>query len=183
MGTNHSLKAIIITLCIAGVFILLAKNCSVGGGFIRDNPQEKRAKAIEHMYKKGGDRWIAILWSIEKVEEEFRANESRDISTKFRNGLITEEVLIRELDKADEHVGNLGLTIQHVEEANNILGERLYTSTDRTEREKSFDIFTIYCSLHNPTYETGKAISLLRPNVDSWYKLNVTLELASYIKY
>jgi hypothetical protein len=152
---------------------------SFGGKIPIKQVEEESSRPVAVMYQQAGDRWIAVLWSIEKIDKEYQLEKDSEKLEKFRLGLISEKELIQ----SENRVGCLGLKELHVKEANRILGVQQYTLDDRKDRRKSFDIFTVYNSVHNPRFESVKAIGLLRPEADFSYKSNFLLELASFIKF
>ncbi len=70
-------------------------------------------------------------------------------------------------------VGILQITPIYVKEVNRILNRNEYSLTERTDVQKSLEMFEIYQSHHNPDKDLLKAIKLHNPRAGKWYSEKV----------
>ena len=78
-------------------------------------------------------------------------------------------------------VGVLQITPIYLKEVNRILQEDVYTLSERTDIDKSIEMFEIYQSRHNPSKNIEKAIMLHNPRAGKSY-LNKVLNEFNKIK-
>lgn len=78
-------------------------------------------------------------------------------------------------------VGVLQITPIYLKEVNRILQEDVYTLSERTNIDKSIEMFEIYQSHHNPSKNIEKAIMLHNPRAGKSY-LNKVLNEFNKIK-
>lgn len=74
-------------------------------------------------------------------------------------------------------VGVLQITPIYVREVNRIIKEDIYSLDQRTDIEKSIEMFDIYQGYHNPEKDILRAIHLHNPGAGSWYRNKVTAEI------
>jgi hypothetical protein len=74
-------------------------------------------------------------------------------------------------------VGVLQITPIYVREVNRILKEDVYSLDQRTDIEKSIEMFEIYQGHHNPEKDILRAIHLHNPGAGSWYRDKVMAEM------
>ncbi len=74
-------------------------------------------------------------------------------------------------------VGVLQITPIYVREVNRIMKEDVYSLDQRTDIEKSIEMFEIYQAHHNPEKDILRAIHLHNPGAGSWYRNKVTAEI------
>lgn len=67
-------------------------------------------------------------------------------------------------------VGILQITPIYVKEVNRILKEERYTLSDRTDPNKSLEMFDIMQGYWNPSHDIDQAIHLHNPKAGPWYK-------------
>ena len=66
-------------------------------------------------------------------------------------------------------VGILQITPIYVAEVNRILKEKRYTLEDRTDPDKSIEMFRIMQDYHNPEHDIDKAIKMHNPKAGKGY--------------
>ena len=66
-------------------------------------------------------------------------------------------------------VGLLQITPIFVREVNRILGDSVYSLSDRTCIEKSLEMFEVYQAHHNPSKDILRAIKVHNPRAGQWY--------------
>lgn len=66
-------------------------------------------------------------------------------------------------------LGILQITPIYVKEVNRILKEDFYFLEDRTDIDKSLEMFEVYQSHHNPSKNIRRAIKIHNPNAGQWY--------------
>lgn len=66
-------------------------------------------------------------------------------------------------------LGILQITPIYVKQVNNILKEEQYFLTDRTDIDKSLEMFEIYQAHFNPDKDILKAIKIHNPGAGQWY--------------
>lgn len=70
-------------------------------------------------------------------------------------------------------VGILQITPIYVKDVNRILGEERYTLAERTDIEKSLEMFEILQSHYNPSKSIDKAIKLHNPRAGQSYRIKI----------
>ena len=66
-------------------------------------------------------------------------------------------------------LGILQITPIYVKEVNRILKGNFYFLEDRTDIDKSLEMFEVYQSHHNPSKDIHKAIKIHNPGAGQWY--------------
>lgn len=66
-------------------------------------------------------------------------------------------------------LGILQITPIYVKEVNRILKGNFYFLEDRTDIDKSLEMFEVYQSHHNPSKDIYKAIKIHNPGAGQWY--------------
>lgn len=79
-------------------------------------------------------------------------------------------------------VGILQITPIYVKEVNRILKRNEYTLTERTDEQKSLEMFEVYQRHHNPNKNLLKAIKLHNPGAGKWYADKV-MEIFNELKH
>lgn len=121
------------------------------------NPKETREETSALFVMK--DDWSILIEALIQVESE---------GDRFAVG------------KAND-VGVLQITPIYLKEVNRILQEDVYTLSERTDIDKSIEMFEIYQSHHNPSKNIEKAIMLHNPRAGKSY-LNKVLSEFNKIK-
>ena len=70
-------------------------------------------------------------------------------------------------------VGILQITPIYVKDVNRILGEERYTLAERTDIEKSLEMFEILQNHYNPSKSIDKAIKLHNPRAGQSYRIKI----------
>lgn len=78
-------------------------------------------------------------------------------------------------------LGILQITPIYVREVNRILKDDLYSLDQRTDIDKSLEMFEIYQSHHNPSRSISRAIKLHNPGAGQWYHDKVMKEFNKLI--
>lgn len=76
-----------------------------------------------------------------------------------------------------DDVGILQITPIYVADVNRILGEEAYFLEDRTDRQKSLEMFGILQNHYNPKLDINKAIKLHNPRASSRYKAKILCKI------
>lgn len=113
--------------------------------------------------------FLSFNLSHEVQEKEFEMEEVTDWD-------IMIEALIHIESGGDQYaigksndVGILQITPIYVREVNRILGDNVYSLHERTNIQKSLEMFEVYQSYYNPTKDILRAIKIHNPSAGKWY--------------
>lgn len=131
-----------------GIFILLLVNCNPKHEIIQDQ------KEFEYIIPPELDDWEILLLALIEVESE---------GDQFAIGKTND-------------LGILQITPIYVKEVNRILRGDFYFLEDRTDIDKSLEMFEVYQSHHNPSKDIHRAIKIHNPGAGQWYTNKVMNE-------
>ena len=112
---------------------------------------EERTDVIKQEIKKEPSEWDIFVEALIQVESEGKADA---------------------VGKTND-VGILQITPIYVKDVNRILGEDKYTLAERTDTEKSLEMFEILQGHYNPSKSIDKAIKLHNPKASQSYRTKI----------
>lgn len=132
---------------IALILLIIVSSCEISNPTITRNEETKELKEI----KKEPSDWDIFLAALIEVESEGKSDA---------------------VGKTND-VGILQITPIYVKDVNRILGEERYTLAERTDIEKSLEMFEIYQKHYNPNKDIDKAIKLHNPKAGQSYRIKI----------
>lgn len=117
--------------------------------------KEVTRKEIKQEIKEEPSEWDIFLAALIQVESEGKADA---VGTK-------------------NDVGILQITPIYVKDVNRILGEDRYTLAERTDTEKSLEMFEILQGHYNPSKSIDKAIKLHNPRASQIYRTKIMKQI------
>lgn len=131
------------------LMLIIASSCGIN----RYQPvqNEERTDVIKQEIKEEPSEWDIFVEALIQVESEGKADA---------------------VGKTND-VGILQITPIYVKDVNRILGEDRYTLAERTDTEKSLEMFEILQGHYNPSKSIDKAIKLHNPRAGQTYRIKI----------
>lgn len=126
------------------LMLIIVSSCEINSYQPNDFNNEK-ADVIKQEIKKEPSEWDIFVEALIQVESEGKTND----------------------------VGILQITPIYVKDVNRILGEDRYTLAERTDTEKSLEMFEILQGHYNPSKSIDKAIKLHNPRAGQNYRIKI----------
>ena len=129
------------------LMLIIASSC----GRYQPVQNEERTDVIKQEIKEEPSEWDIFVEALIQVESEGKADA---------------------VGKTND-VGILQITPIYVKDVNRILGEDRYTLAERTDTEKSLEMFEILQGHYNPSKSIDKAIKLHNPRAGQSYRIKI----------
>lgn len=125
------------------LMLIIVSSCEINS--YQPNEFKQETDVIKQEEKQEPSEWDIFLAALIQVESEGKTND----------------------------VGILQITPIYVKDVNRILGEERYTLAERTDTEKSLEMFEILQSHYNPSKSIDKAIKLHNPRAGQSYRIKI----------
>lgn len=131
------------------LMLIVVSSCEINKH--QPNEFKQETDVIKQTEKQEPSEWDIFLAALIQVESEGKADA---------------------VGKTND-VGILQITPIYVKDVNRILGEERYTLAERTDTEKSLEMFEILQSHYNPSKSIDKAIKLHNPRAGQSYRIKI----------